>query len=171
MGMVCARIGPWTCVSILLPQHSSVSHRKKPQALHICPNEGALICKCCSVSKSYPTQCDLMNHSTPGFPVLHFSPRVCSGLCPLSQCCHPTVLSCYLLLLLPSVFPASGSFPVSQLFTSGGQTIGPSASASVLPVNIHGWFPLGWTGLISLKSKGLSRVFSSTTVQKHQFCT
>ena len=75
--------------------------------------------------------------------------------------CHP--------LLLPSVFPASGSFPVSQLFTSGGQSIGASASASVLPVNIQGWFPLGLTGWISLQSKGLSRVFSSTTVQKHQF--
>ena len=93
MGMVCARIGLWTCVSILLPHHSSLSHQKNPQAFHICPNEGALICKCSSVSKSYPTQCDLMNHSTPGTPVLYFSPWVCSGLCPLSQCCHPTVLS------------------------------------------------------------------------------
>ena len=66
-------------------------------------------------------------------------------------------------------FPASGSFPVSQLFTSGGQGIGASPSASVLPMNIQGWFPLGLTGLISLLSKGLSRAFSSTTVQKHQF--
>ena len=76
---------------------------------------------------------------------------------------------CQPIFLLPSIFPASGSFPVSQLFTSGGQTIGPSASASVLPVNIHDWFIWGLTGLISLQSKGLSRVFSSTTVQKHQF--
>ena len=66
-------------------------------------------------------------------------------------------------------FPTSGSFPMSQLFTSGGQSIGASASASVLPVSIQGWFPLGWTGLISLLSKGLSRVFSSTTIWKHQF--
>ena len=66
-------------------------------------------------------------------------------------------------------FPASGSFPVSQFFLSGGQSIGASASASVLPVNIQDWFPLGWTGWISLLSKGLSRVFSNTTVQKHQF--
>ena len=66
-------------------------------------------------------------------------------------------------------FPASGSFPVSQLFTSGGQSIGVSASTSVLPMNIQDWFPLGWTGLISLLSKGLWRVFSNTTVQKHQF--
>ena len=66
-------------------------------------------------------------------------------------------------------FPASGSFPMSQFFASGGQSIGVSASASVLPMNIQGWFPLGWTGGISLQSKGLSRVFSNTTVQKHQF--
>ena len=66
-------------------------------------------------------------------------------------------------------FPASGSFPVSQFFTSGGQSIGASESASVLPMNIQDWFPLGWTGCISLLSKGLSRVFSNTTVQKHQF--
>ena len=75
---------------------------------------------------------------------------------------------CCPLLLLPSVFPASGSFPMSWLFASGGQRIGGSGSASVLPMNIQGWFPLGLTGLISLQSKGLSRVFSSATVQKHQ---
>ena len=68
-----------------------------------------------------------------------------------------------------NLFPASGSFPMSQFFASGGQSIGVSASAPVLPMNIQDWFPLGWTGLISLPSKGLSRVFSSTTVQKHQF--
>ena len=96
------------------------------------------------------------------------SPRVCSDSCPLSQWCHPTIsfsvvpLSSYL-----QSFPASGSFPMSQFFASGSQSIG--ASASVLPVNIQGWFPLGLTGLISLLSKGLSRVFSNTTVQKHQF--
>ena len=73
------------------------------------------------------------------------------------------------LLLPPSVFPASGSFPVSLFFTSGGQSIEVSASASVLPVNIQDCFPLGWTGWISLQSKGLSRVFSIITVQKHQF--
>ena len=76
---------------------------------------------------------------------------------------------CHLLLLLPSIFPASGSFPMSWLFTAGGQSIGASASASVHPMNIQDWSPLGWTGLISLQSKGLSRVFSSTTIQKHQF--
>ena len=76
--------------------------------------------------------------------------------------CHPR-------LLLLSIFPESGSFQKSQFFTSGGQSIGVSASASVLPTNIPDWFPLGWTGWISLQSKELSRVFSNTTVQKHQF--
>ena len=81
---------------------------------------------------------------------------------------HHLILCC-LLILLPSTFTASGSFQMSQLFASGGQRIGVSASASVLPMNITGWFPLGLTGLISLQSKGLSRVFSNTVVQKHQF--
>ena len=98
------------------------------------------------------------------------SPRACSNSCPLSRWCHPTNLSSVNLFssCLQS-FPASGSFQMSQFFTSGGQSIGASASVSVLPMNIQDWFPLGLTGLISLRSKGLSRVFSSTTVQKHQF--
>ena len=79
------------------------------------------------------------------------------------------LILCHTLLLLPSIFPTSESFPMSQLFLWGGQIIGVSTSASVLPVNIQGWFPLGLTGLISLLSKGLSRVFFSTTIQKHQF--
>ena len=79
------------------------------------------------------------------------------------------LILCCPLLLLPQSFPASGSFPMSQFFTSGGQSIKASASASVLPMNIQDWFPLGLTGLISLQSKGLSRVFSSSTIQKHQF--
>ena len=78
------------------------------------------------------------------------------------------LILCHPLLLLSSIFPSIGSFPMSQLFPTCGQSIGASASASVLPINIQGWFPLGWTGLISLLSR-LSRVFSSTTVQKHQF--
>ena len=99
------------------------------------------------------------------------TPRACSSSCPLSQWCHPTIsssLTCFS-SCLPS-FPASESFPMSQFFTSGGQSIRVSAWASVLPMNIQDWFPLGWTGLITLQSKGLSRVFSNTTVQKHQFC-
>ena len=98
------------------------------------------------------------------------SPRVCSNSCPLSWWYHPTIpSSVFPFSSCPQSFPASGYFPVSQLFASGGQNIGASASASVLPVNIQGWFPLGLTALISLQSKGLSRVFSSTTVWKHQF--
>ena len=98
------------------------------------------------------------------------SPRACSNSCPLSQWCHPTISSSVVLLssCLQS-FPAWGSFSVSQVFASSGQNIGVSSSASVLPMNIQDWFPLGWTGWISLQSKGLSRVFSNTTVQKHQF--
>ena len=99
------------------------------------------------------------------------TPRVCSNSCPSSWWCHPTISSTVIPFsscLLQS-FPASGSFPVSQLFASGDQSIGISASASVLPMNIQHWFPLGLTGLISFQSKGLSRIFSSTTVQKHQF--
>ena len=103
-------------------------------------------------------------------PVPSPTPRACSNLCPLSRWCHPTITpsvvsfsSCLLF------FPASGSFPMSQLFSSGGQSTGASASASVFPRNIQDWFPSGWTGLISLQSKRLSRVFSNATVQKHQF--
>ena len=115
--------------------------------------------------------------------------RLCLTLCDPTDVAHQTSLSFtiswrllklmsielvmpsnyqYPLLLLPSVFPASGSFPVNWLFTSGGKSIEVSVSASVLPMNDQGWFPLGFTGLIFLMSKGLSRVFSSTTVQKHQ---
>ena len=91
-------------------------------------------------------------------------------LCPLSQWCHPSISSSVLLFSsCPQTFPASGSFPISWLFASGGQSIRASASASVLPMNIQDWFPLGWTGWISLQSKGLSRMFFCTTVQKHQF--
>ena len=94
----------------------------------------------------------------------------CSNSCPLSQWCHPTISSSAIPFssCLQS-FPASGSFPMSQLFSWGGQSSGVSASASVLPMNIQNWFPLGCTGLVSLLSKGLSRVFSSTIVWKHQF--
>ena len=102
-------------------------------------------------------------------PCPSLSPRVCSISCPLSQWCHPTISSSAALFSSShQSFPASGSFPVSWFFTSGGQSIGASASTSALPMNILGWFPLGLTGLILL-SKRLSRVFSSTTVQKLQF--
>ena len=98
------------------------------------------------------------------------TPGACSNSCPSSRWCHPTISSSVVPFssrLQP--FRVSGSFPMSQFFTSGRQSIGVSASASFLPVNIQDWFPLGWTGWISLQSKGLSRIFSNTTVQKHQF--
>ena len=109
-----------------------------------------------------------MDCSMPGFPVLHH-PEVCSNSCPLTWVCHPTISSSVIPFssCLQS-FPASGSFPVSQLFASGNQSFRNSASASVLPMNIQSWCPLKLTGVISL-SKGLSRVFSSITLQKHQF--
>ena len=97
------------------------------------------------------------------------SPGVCSNSCPLSWWCHSTIWSFVIPFSCFPSFPASRSFPMSQLFASGGQSIGASASASVLLVNIQDWFPLGLTGLISLQSKEFSRVFSSTTVWKHQF--
>ena len=102
-------------------------------------------------------------------PCRSLSPRVCSNSCPLSQWCHPNISSSVTPFSCLQSCPASGSFPVSQLFASGGESI--RASASVLPMNIQGWLPLGLTGLISLQSKGLSRVFSNITVQKHQFFT
>ena len=98
------------------------------------------------------------------------TPGAYSNSCPSSQWCHPTIsysfvpFSSYL-----QSFLATGSFSMSRFFTSGGQTIAVSASTSVLAMNIQDWFPLGWTGWISLQSKGLSRVFSNTTVQNHQF--
>ena len=97
------------------------------------------------------------------------SPRVCSNSCPSSLWCHPTISSSVIpFSSCPQSLPASASFPMSQLFPSGGQSVGVSASASVLPMNTQDWSPLGWTGWISFQSKGLSRVFS-TTVQKHYF--
>ena len=109
-----------------------------------------------------------LQHTRPPCPSP--TPRACSNSCPLSQWCHPTILasvvpfsSCF------QSFPASGSFPMSQFLPSGGQSIGVSASTLVLPMNTQDWSPLGWTGWISLQSKRLSRVFSNTTLQKHQF--
>ena len=109
-----------------------------------------------------------LQHTRPPCPSP--TPGVHPNSCPLSQWCHPTISSSVVpFSSCPQSFPASGSLPMSQLFTSGGQSIGVSASASVVAVNTQDWSPLGWTGWISLQSKGLSRVFSNTTVQKHQF--
>ena len=127
--------------------------------------------------KSVQFSCSLMSDSLLPHGLQHArppcsspTPRVYSNSCPVSQWCHPNIS--------PSVipfssrlqsFPASGSFQMSRFFPSGGQSIKVSASTSVLPMNLQDWSPLGWTGWISLQSKGLSRVFSNTTVQKHQF--
>ena len=124
---------------------------------------------CCSVTQLCLTLCDPMDCSMPGFPVLHHfpelaqtqvhwfgdAPTISSSVVPFSSCLQS--------------FPTSGSFQMSQIFTSGGQNIGVLASTSVLPMNTQDWAPLGWTGWISLQYKGLSRVFSNTTGQKHQF--
>jgi len=112
--------------------------------------------------------CHKLQHARPPCP--SSTPRVHSNPCPLSWWCHPTISSSVVpFFSCPQSLPTSGSFPVSQLFASGGQSIGVSASTVVRPVNTQDWFPLGWTSRISLQSKGLSRVFSNTTVQKHQF--
>ena len=109
-----------------------------------------------------------LQHTRPPCPSP--TPRACSNSCPSSRWCHPTISSSVVpFYSCLQFFPASGFFQMSQFFTSNGQSIGASASASVLPMNIQDWFPLGWTGWISLQSKGLSKIFSNTTVQKHQF--
>ena len=120
-----------------------------------------------SVAQSCPTLCDPMKHAR--LPCPSPTPRAYSNSCPSSCWCHPTISSSVVLFSCLQSFPASRSFLMSQFFASGGQNIGIWASASVLPMNIQDWFPLGWTGWISLQSQGLSRVFSNTTVQKHQF--
>ena len=143
----------WTCMSCALQEDFL------PDELEM----GCLLSAFyCSVAQSCLTLCDSVDCSTPGFPILYclpeFSQTHVHWVNNAMQTSHP-------LSSPPASFPASGSFPVSQLFASRGYSIG----ASVLPMNIQCWFPLGVTGLISLLSKGLSRVFSSTTVQKHHF--
>ena len=119
-----------------------------------------------SVTQLCPTLCDPMNRSTARPPCPLPTPGVHPNPCPLSRWCHPTISSSVIpFSSCPQSFSASGSFLMSQLFTSGGQSIGVSASTSVLPTNTQDWSPLGWTGLVSLQSKGLSRVFSNTIVQ------
>ena len=137
---------------------------RKSKKVHMC-----ICCCCCSVAQLCPTLCDLIDCSTPGFLSFTISQSLLKLMpiesirpsnhfihcCPFSSCLQS--------------FPAPGSFPMTGLFASGGQNIGVSASASVLPMNIQDWFPLGLTGWISLQSKELSREFSNTTVWKHQF--
>jgi len=140
--------------------------------LHRKEHDPALpLLKFSSVAQSCRTLCDPKDCSMPRLPVHHQLPKFTQThvhwVGDAIQPFHPVIpFSSHL-----QSFPASESFPVSQFFTSGGQNFGVSASTSVLPINIQDWFPIGWTGWISLLSKGLSRVFSNTTVQKHQFFT
>ena len=122
-----------------------------------------------SVTQSCPTlRPHGLQHARPPRPWP--TPGVYSSSCPLSQWCHPTIsFSVVPFSSCLQSFPTSGSFQMSQFFASGGQSTGASASALVLPMNTQDWSPLGWTGWISLQSKGLSGVFSNTTVQKYQF--
>ena len=158
------RIEPWFC-------NKNQVFVTQLQLLH-CSDILKVVCWW-SVPKSCLTLCDPMDwlqHARLACPSLY--PGVCLDSYPLSQWCYPTISSSaihYSFCFQP--FPTSETFPVSQLFTSGGQSSEASASASVLPMSIQGWFPLQLTGLISLQSNGLSRVFSSTTVQRHPFCS
>ena len=130
---------------------------------------GYTACCCCSLAQLCPTLCNPMDYIARQASCPSLSPRVCSNSCPLSQWCHPTVSSSVApFSSCPQSFPESGSFPMSQLFASGDQSIIASASAPVLPMSIQGWFILGLTGFFSLMAKGLLRVFSSTTIGKHQ---
>ena len=144
-GILQARILDW--VAILFSRFSSVQFSHSVVSDSLRPHE--------------------LQHTRPPCPSP--SPRVYSNSCPSSQWCHPAISSSVLpFSFCPQSLPASGSFPMSQLFAWGDQSIGVSASASVLPMNTQDWSPLRWTGWISLQSKGLSRVFSNTTAQKHQ---
>ena len=168
------------CLKMLIKTHleifwASQSIHCRPRNLHAFESTGSalktmpagFIC-CCPVIKScltlWPHGQQYARLSPPSL-----SPGVCLNSSLLSWWCYPTMSPSTTLFFWLQSFSASGSFPMSWLFMSDDQSFGASASASVLPMNIQGWFPLGLTGLISLLSKGLSRVFSSTTVRKHQF--
>ena len=134
--------------------------------MYLSPPWSGLVFSCSVVSDSLRPHG--LQHAR--LPCPSLPPRVCSDSCPLTQWCHPTISSSLILFSsCPWSFPESRSFPMSWMFASGGQSTGASASASVLPMNIQCQFHLGLTTLISLQSKRLSRVFSNTTVQKHQF--
>ena len=124
---------------------------------------------CCSVTWSYLTLCNPTDCSTPGFAILHYLWRLLKFMSIESVMPSNHLIFCCPLFSCPQSFPASGSFPMGWLFAPDNQSIGISALASVLPMNIKCWFPLGLTGLIPLLSKGLSRVFSNTIIWKDQF--
>ena len=145
---------------------SHISKTYGPWEKLLVHSQGSVQFSCSVVSDSlWPHE---SQHSRPPCPSP--TPRVHSNSCPLSQWCHPAISSSVVSFSsCPQSLPASGSFPMSQLFAWGGHSIGVSALASGLPMSTQSWSPLGWAGWISLQSKGLSRVFSNTTVQKHQF--
>ena len=144
-------------LSIMLKNRNSISGNKMRESVQFSHSV-----------ESDPLRPHESQHARPPYPSQ--TPGVYSNSCPLSWWCHPAISSSVVpFSSCPQSLPASGSFPMSQLFALGGQSIGVSASASVLPLNTQDWSPLGWTGWISLQSKGLSRVFSNTTIQKHQF--
>ena len=157
----------------------TIAEGRKIANVHLLKNKQNVVCVCVCVCVILSVQlsCSVVSDSLQPHGLQHArlrcpspTPGACSDSRPLSWWCHPIISSSVITFSsCLQLFPALGSFPMSQFFASAGQSIGVSASASVLPMNIQDWFPLGWTGLISLQSKGFSRVFSSTTVQKHQF--
>ena len=148
-----------------MKQIRQVSYRQGSKKVKITNYRASLPAQFSSIGQSCLTLCDAMDCSTPGHPVHHHLPEFTQTHAHWVDGISSSVVpfSCL------QSFPVSGSFPMSQFFAPGGQNTGVLASTSVLPMNIQNWFPLGWTGWISLQSKGLSRVFSNTTVQKHQF--
>ena len=162
------------CKGFLFSTYSLISGWIKLIISTLEQNSGSILWHCfSSVQFSHSVVSDSLRPHEPQLarpPCPSPTPRVHPNPCPLSRWWHPTISSSVVpFSSCPQCFPVSGSFPMSQLFASGGQSIGVSASTSVLPMNIEDWSPLGWTGWISLQSKGLTRVFSNITVQKHQF--
>ena len=159
-------------MQITFTTHNKKTKMGKRQLIKWCMND-QFCCSVTSVQFSRSVVSDSLwpresQHVRP--PCLSPTPGAYPKSCSLSQWCHPTISSSAVSFSsCPQSFPASGSFQMSQLFASGGQHIGVSASTLVLPMNNQNWCPLGWTGWISLQSKGISRVFFNTTVQKHRF--
>ena len=163
----------YNTVQIIILSHPHLCRKTRSYLLllllYLCPHHSGPCCCFCSVAQSCLIFCDPMEFSTPGFPVLHF-PRDCSNACPLSEWCHPTISSSVVPFssCLQS-FPASGSFLMSQLFASGGQNIGASASASVLPTNIQGLisFRMDWLDLLTVQ--GTLKSLLQHHISTHEF--
>ena len=151
-------------------QHARLPHPSPAPRTYLASFHVSICCCCCSSHEVMPHSLQPHEKKHARLPCPSPTSGSCSNSCPLSWWWHPTISSSVIpLSSCLQFFSASGCFQMSQLFTSGGQSIGASASASILPVSIQDWFPLGLTGWISLQSKGLSRAFSNTTIQKHQF--